>query len=859
MTRHHPLVRFFGILALTTLPLASPAQDLSLSPPAADEAYDYGEELLRGPVHEAFAEQYNSEETEPLVVDRAPPAAIPEVPPQLKPTGERIEWIPGYWFWDDDRNDYIWISGIWRNIPPGLRWVPGYWDGSSGRHQWIAGTWVAIEQDNIDYLAQAPPESLDYGPVGEPPSANHFWIPGCWNWRVNAYAWRPGYWSTGYSNWVWIPERYLWTPSGHVFCRGYWDYPIANRGVLFAPFWFQRPVYVSSGFRYTPRVSLLGAALQTHFWVRPSCHHYYFGDFYASRYRSRGIHPWHSYSSGGLWHSGSRRHGAWGLTRPGYDPLFSHHHRDGGGRSTHDFRQANDRYQALVDHADRRPPATYRDLRKSGARSDSERFADTLQDLARRNPSRYSRLSDSLWQEYRGRAAATPELASLRRDRETHGPDRHRVDRQPDDAAQLNRPREQGPGSRPVAQGSGSRPGDFRGGSFRLPPDRTASDRGRPRGDRDNIRPIVEQPSSPENERPAAQIPSRPFPRKQRPEIARPEIARPEIGRPEIRRPEIARPEIARPEVVRPEVGGPEISRPEINGPETSRPAIGRPENARPENDRPEVGRPEIVRPEVGRPEIVRPEIRKPDVDSPRRGPAGIRPSIDRPSASNPPRFDRPDRKPSASDQPATGASLPTPKPEDAGPRRRGPERPAGVRPTRQAPRSGRPELESAVPRVIDTVAPRGSEAVAPRGIDAVAPGGATRPAVTKPRKDSTPGSRSKRPSLQPLPSPQASNPESRLPSVAKPSVPAQVLSRPSGARPGRSLTPARSAPRVAPVAQASTVEAPTAPRRSVPTGNKAGGGSRGKAVAKPDGDARRITPRAASAATRRSVEPAVK
>lgn len=757
MTHSHPLARFLGICALATIPLASPAQDLSLNAPMADEAYDYGEELLRGPVHEAFAEQYASAYTEPFVVDRAPPAAIPEVPPQLKPAGKRIEWIPGYWFWDEDRDDYIWISGIWRNIPPGLRWVPGYWDGSSGRHRWIAGTWVAIEQDRIDYLAQAPPESLDYGPVGAPPSADHFWIPGCWNWRGNAYAWRPGYWSTGHSNWVWIPERYLWTPSGYVFCRGYWDYPVTNRGVLFAPFWFQRPVYVTTGFRYVPRVSLLGSALQAHFWVRPSCHHYYFGDFYASRYRSRGIHPWHSYSSGGLRHSGAHGHNAWGLTRVGYDPLFSHHHRDLRGRSSHDLRQASERYQALVDHADRRPPATYRDLRKHDSRSDVERLADTLQDLARRNPSRYSRLSDSQWQEYRGRAAATPELASLRRDRESHGYDRHRVARQADDAAKLPRP------SEPAA---GSRTGDFRGGSFRLPPDRTVSDRGRPRDIREHDRPIVDQPGKLTPERPTASFPGRPFPVPQRPEVGRPEVGRPEVGRPEVTAPGVA--------------------------------------------------------------------------PIPNRS-TGSRPSANRPSASNLLRFDRPARQPSTGDRPAMGASSPTSRPENAGPRQRGTERPAAVLPTRQSPRSGRPEFESAITR----------------GSDAVGPGGVTRPSVTKPRSDSPLGSRSQRPSPQSLPSPQASDPGPRVPGADQPPASARSWSRPSGSRPGRDLSPTRSAPRVAPIAQASAVQTPKAPQRSAPTGSRAGGRSRDTAVAKPEGDAGRRAPRAIPSTPRRNVESA--
>src|SRR6056297_2008139 len=91
------------------------------------EAYEYGEELLRGPVHEAFAEQYNQEPVEGLIVNREPPPDVPEIPPELKPEGDNIEWISGYWFWDDDRDDFIWVSGVWRHIPPGQRWVPGYW------------------------------------------------------------------------------------------------------------------------------------------------------------------------------------------------------------------------------------------------------------------------------------------------------------------------------------------------------------------------------------------------------------------------------------------------------------------------------------------------------------------------------------------------------------------------------------------------------------------------------------------------------------------------------------------------------------------------------------------------------------
>ena len=56
------------------------------------------------------------------------------MPPDQKPAGQNIQWIPGYWGWDVSRNDYLWVSGIWREPPPNSQWVPGYW------HQVDGGT-----------------------------------------------------------------------------------------------------------------------------------------------------------------------------------------------------------------------------------------------------------------------------------------------------------------------------------------------------------------------------------------------------------------------------------------------------------------------------------------------------------------------------------------------------------------------------------------------------------------------------------------------------------------------------------------------------------------------------------------------
>lgn len=150
-------------------------------PPASPDAELQGnaEVLTRGPVHEAFAEPYTQDAEQGLIVPREPPEAIEELPPEAMPEGENVEWIPGYWGWDDDREDFIWISGVWRDAPPGQRWVPGSWVQASGGFQWVAGFWTSVETQEIAYLPEPPP-SEELGPNAPAPDDNHFWVPGAW-------------------------------------------------------------------------------------------------------------------------------------------------------------------------------------------------------------------------------------------------------------------------------------------------------------------------------------------------------------------------------------------------------------------------------------------------------------------------------------------------------------------------------------------------------------------------------------------------------------------------------------------------------------------------------------------------------
>ncbi len=105
-------------------------------------AQEQPEVLTRGPVHEAFAEPVNLQVQAGLVAPNQPPANIEEIPPAERPQGDQYVWVPGYWSWDADRNNYIWVSGCWRAAPPNMYWVPGYWSQVSRGWEWVAGFWA---------------------------------------------------------------------------------------------------------------------------------------------------------------------------------------------------------------------------------------------------------------------------------------------------------------------------------------------------------------------------------------------------------------------------------------------------------------------------------------------------------------------------------------------------------------------------------------------------------------------------------------------------------------------------------------------------------------------------------------------
>jgi hypothetical protein len=296
--------------------------------------------LASGPIHEAFAEAAALDPEPGIIVPKAPPALIEEIPPEQKPEGD-VQWIPGYWAWDDERNEYIWVSGVWRVPPPGRQWVPGYWTPVSQGHQWISGYWASVKAVETEYLPE-PPQSVEVGPSSNAPSPNYTWIPGCWVWQYGRYAWRPGYWAVVHADWIWVPDHYIWTPRGYIFVAGYWDYTVVHRGVLFAPVFFPPRVLLRLAFSFSPGFVVDLSVFDDALFLRPRYCHYYYGDYYAPRYYKRGIYPWFSLHA----------------RRVAYDPIYARQRWE--HRNDHDWEsRLQTKFRERRDHEDLRPPRSF--------------------------------------------------------------------------------------------------------------------------------------------------------------------------------------------------------------------------------------------------------------------------------------------------------------------------------------------------------------------------------------------------------------------------------------------------------------------------------------------------------------------
>lgn len=283
----------------------------------------------RGPVHEAFAGPTADRPQPGPVVPKQPPELIEELPPAEKPEGDDVQWISGYWSWDEERADFLWVSGIWRAIPPDRQWVAGHWTQVQGGWQWAPGFWGAADGGDVQ-VVPAPPDPQpetppdlpqDSGPAAAAPGAapaaapaattvsNSTFVPGNYVYQANQFVWQPGYYVTNRPGFVWVPARYVWTPCGYVFVDGYWDYDLQHRGLLFAPVFIDPQYLAQAGWVYTPTYVVNDVCLLDALFVRPDCGCYFFGDYFDPGYAQLGFVSWMDY----------RYH------RHGYDPLFGYY------------------------------------------------------------------------------------------------------------------------------------------------------------------------------------------------------------------------------------------------------------------------------------------------------------------------------------------------------------------------------------------------------------------------------------------------------------------------------------------------------------------------------------------------------
>jgi hypothetical protein len=261
---------------------------------------------------------------------KVPPPTITEVPPDSKPEGANVKWIPGYWQWDENKNDFIWVSGFYRNVPPNRAWEPGKWIEKDGKNVYVPGFWRPIDGTSWREDVPEPPKSVESGPSIPNDNPNAMWVPGGWEYRDKKFVWRAGYWAAPYRDMMWQPSQYVFNGDNYYYMPGYWDYPLENRGLLNAPVYVDQQFIQNPNWSFTPQYGIgVGDAngwgnggLFESMYIGPNYNNYYYGNqgdpfgFGGLGFGQGYGEPLFGYGGFFPW---------WGMPGGFYNPLWNHY------------------------------------------------------------------------------------------------------------------------------------------------------------------------------------------------------------------------------------------------------------------------------------------------------------------------------------------------------------------------------------------------------------------------------------------------------------------------------------------------------------------------------------------------------
>ncbi|MBN9120879.1 MAG: hypothetical protein J0I06_17300 [Planctomycetes bacterium] len=252
----------FAALALSTFVRAQDPIPLPLPPPPprpaskSDGADNRVVLVERGPIHEGFAEPGAQVRGKGITAPKAPPAPVNEVPPLPRPEGANVRWVPGYWQWDADRTDFVWVCGLYRNAPPERAWEPGRWKDVKQQWTYFPGYWRPADNKPLPTNLPEPPAPKEEAPTAPTGNPNAMWVPGVWLHKGGKFEWQPGYWPAGSGTMIWQQGQYVQTETGFAFVPGHWDYPLEERGELYSPVYFSPAQRAKRGWAYRPEYVL---------------------------------------------------------------------------------------------------------------------------------------------------------------------------------------------------------------------------------------------------------------------------------------------------------------------------------------------------------------------------------------------------------------------------------------------------------------------------------------------------------------------------------------------------------------------------------------------------------------------------